>query len=122
MPARAFRLAPALGFACLLSAVTAAVSWVQAQYGEGAAVLGTALAGFADVHAASASAVSLAAGGRLAAAGLQWAILLAFTANTAGKLIAAVAAGGAGFAGRVLPGLLLLLAGVWAPMLRALAI
>jgi len=43
-------------------------------------------------------------------------VLLAFSANTVSKFIAAWAAGGPRFALRVLPGLVMLLVAVWVPM------
>lgn len=112
---RMFSLRQAVMVAALLTGVTAGVSLVQNTLGAGAATIATALAGFADVHAASASVFGLAARGRMPAEQMLLAVLLAFSANTFSKFIAAWVAGGPRFALRVLPGLLVLLAAVWAP-------
>jgi uncharacterized membrane protein (DUF4010 family) len=111
----AFSISAALVFAVLLSAVTAAVSLVTARYGRPAADLGAAIAGVVDVHAAAASVFSLAAGGAISSADVLFPLLLAFTANTVSKLVAAWAAGGTPYAIRVAAGLLALVAAVWAP-------
>lgn len=114
-PDRVFSLRQAVGVAALLTGVTAGVAYVQQTLGTQAATAATAIAGFADVHAASASAFALAARGTLPVDGMLLAMLLAFSTNTVSKLVAAAAAGGARFALRVAPGLVLLLAAVWAP-------
>ena len=111
----AFSISAALVFALLLSAVTAAVSLVTARYGRTAVDLGAAMAGFVDVHAAAASVFSLAAGGAISSTDVLFPLLLAFTANTVSKLVAAWAAGGTPYAVRVAVGLLALAAAVWAP-------
>jgi uncharacterized membrane protein (DUF4010 family) len=112
---RAFSLAAALLFASILTAVMATVSFAIARYGEAAAGAGIALAGFVDVHAAAASAVSLAAGGKIPASAVLLPVLIAFTTNTISKLVAAWGTGGRGYALRVAGGLLVLAAAVWAP-------
>lgn len=113
---RMFSLSQAVMVAALLTGVTAGVALVQNTLGAGAATIATALAGFADVHSAAASAYSLAARGRLPMEQMLLAVLLAFSANSLSKFVAAWVAGGAGFALRVLPGLVMLLAAVWAPV------
>lgn len=112
---RMFSLRQAVMVAALLTGVTAGVALVQSTLGAGAATIATTLAGFADVHAASASVFGLTARGRLPAEQMLLAVLLAFSANTFSKFIAAWVAGGPRFALRVLPGLVVLLAAVWAP-------
>ncbi|MCH2241495.1 MAG: DUF4010 domain-containing protein, partial [Aquabacterium sp.] len=113
---RMFSLRQAVMVAALLTGVTAGVALVQNTLGAGAATIATALAGFADVHSAAASAYSLAARGRLPMEQMLLAVLLAFSANSLSKFVAAWVAGGAGFALRVLPGLVVLLGAVWAPV------
>lgn len=114
---RLFDLPGSLLFAAVLTGVTAAASLVGERFGSAAALAGTMIAGFVDVHASLASVCTLVETGRLEAAASGLPVLLGFTANTASKLVAAWASGGAGFALRVLPGLLALLAAVWATWL-----
>lgn len=116
---RLFDLPGSLTFAAVLTGVTAIASLVGARFGDSAAVLGTALAGFVDVHASLASVCTLVEAGRLDPVDSLLPILLGFSANTGSKLFAAWVSGGAAFALRVAPGLLLLLAAVWAAWLLA---
>lgn len=91
---RAFSLPLSLGMALLLSAMMAAVTWLEATWGVAAVYAGAALAGLADVHGAVAAVLTLAANDA-SLAPLVWpALLLAFASNTVSKLIAAFAAGG----------------------------
>ena len=108
----AFNLREAVVFALLLYGAAALLSWVQAKLGTGLALAATALTGMFDVHAASASALSLGAGGVLAPEVALQAVLLAVSTNTLGKVAAALA-GGAGFAARVGLAHAMILAAVW---------
>jgi len=110
---RAFSLAATVGFALLLIGVATATRWLDAAMGAEASLAAIALAGFADVHAASASALSLAASGEGSASQLQLMLLLAISTNTASKLVASLA-GGPRYALRVIPGLLLAAGSAWA--------
>ena len=110
---RAFSIPATLLFASLLSVVTAAVAFATRRYGPTAAEIGAALAGFVDVHAASASVVSLAAGGKIAPKGVALPVLIAFTTNTLSKYVAAWSTGGRRYALRVAAGLLVLAALFW---------
>jgi uncharacterized membrane protein (DUF4010 family) len=110
---RLFDLRGSLVFAAVLSGVTAVATLVGDRFGASAAMAGTALAGFVDVHASLASVCTMVEAGRLAAQDSGLPVLLGFSANTASKLLAAWVSGGAGFALRVVPGLLALLAAVW---------
>ncbi|MDX2220848.1 MAG: DUF4010 domain-containing protein [Burkholderiales bacterium] len=112
----AFQPLHAIGFAALMTGVTALVSWLQGSVGNTAATVSVALAGFADAHAAGTAAFNLTAGSPGAAAqGLDVALLmmLGVTTNTVSKAIAATVAGGPVFLGKLVPGLVLLLAGGW---------
>jgi uncharacterized membrane protein (DUF4010 family) len=110
---RVFDLPGSLAFAAILSGVTALAAWFGDRFGPSAAMIGTAVAGFVDVHASLASVGAIVQSGRLEAAQAVLPVLLGFTANTASKAIAAFVSGGLAYASRVLPGLLLLLAVVW---------
>lgn len=111
---RAFSIRQALVFASLLSAASAALAFANARLGSQALLMGTAVAGFFDVHAAAGSALSLLAGGVAEPRAALLAMLLAITTNTVSKAVAALA-GGWQFAVRVNASLLLVLAGVWLP-------
>ncbi len=109
---RAFSLPGTVGFALLLVGVTLATRWLDTVMGAEASLVAIAIAGFADVHAASASALSLAASGGGAMPQLQLMLLLAISTNTISKLVASLA-GGWPYAVRVMPGLLLAASAAW---------
>lgn len=110
---RAFSLPGTVGFALLLAGATVATRWLDAALGTEASLAAVAVAGFADVHAAAASALSLARAGDDTPAQLQWLLLIAISTNTVSKAVASLA-GGPGYALRVVPGLLLAAAAAWA--------
>jgi uncharacterized membrane protein (DUF4010 family) len=113
---RAFSLPGTVGFAMLLAGVTLATRWLDTALGAEASLVAIAIAGFADVHAASASALSLASSSGGAMPQLQLMLLLAISTNTASKLVASLA-GGRRYALRVMPGLLLSAGAAWAASL-----
>lgn len=114
---RAFSLWQAVGFALLLSGVTAGLALANARYGNLAVSVGAALSGFFDTHAAGASVFSLMANGQIAAEAVAWPVLLAMTTNTFSKIVVAFLAGGLQYAWRVGTGLLIILAALLAPLL-----
>jgi uncharacterized membrane protein (DUF4010 family) len=116
---RAFNLLHAVTFAAALSGLTAGMAFLHNHVGGWALAASTALAGFFDVHAAAASALSLAASGGAPRAGMLTAVLLALSTNTISKIIAALTAGGAAYGLRVVAGLLAVLGALWAPLLWA---
>ncbi len=111
IPRRAFRLHEALlvggTIATVLLATAAAARWLGVHY----AVATVAFGGFADVHSATASAGVLFNTQAFPAERAALAVLLATSANAATKLALAWRGGGAGFALRLAPGLLLSIAG-----------
>lgn len=111
----AFSVRQALGFAFVLSAVSVALAYAHTYLGQSAALVAATLAGSLDVHAAAASVLSLAAAGSMPVGDAQLALLLALSANTAGKAVAALWAGGRAYGLRVGLGLALMLAAAWAP-------
>lgn len=113
---RAFNLAYAIGFALLLSAVTAATAYLTGRFGQLALPVAATLAGFFDVHAAATSVLSVAATTTLAPTEALTAVLLAFLANTASKLVAAVTAGGLAYGLRAATGLILVALAMWVPL------
>jgi uncharacterized membrane protein (DUF4010 family) len=116
-PGRAFNLWYALGFAAVLTAVTAAVSLASTYLGSTAAATTMAVAGAFDVHAAAASTLSLAASGKLAIAAVRTPILIALSTNTISKLIGAFVGGGVRYGAEVGLGLAVTLAAAWLPLL-----
>ncbi len=116
-PGRAFNLLYALGFAAILTAVTAAVSLADRYFGNAAAAATSAAAGAFDVHAAATSVLSLAASGKLAVAAVRVPILIAFSTNTVSKLVAAFVGGGRAYGLEVGLGLTITAAAGWLPLL-----
>lgn len=111
----AFSVRQALGFAAMLSGASIALAYVNAWLGPHAALVGAALAGLLDTHAASASALSLAASGAMPVGDAQLAVLLALSANALSKAVAAQLAGGARYARRVALGQALIMLAAWLP-------
>ncbi len=109
----AFKLTHTLGFALILSIVTGAVALANSYFGQTAAGVAAAIAGFADAHAAATSVLSLGASGQLGPAQILWAVLLGFSTNVISKLVAATLSGGLAFASRVGAGSVVALAVVW---------
>jgi uncharacterized membrane protein (DUF4010 family) len=69
------------------------------------------------VHAATASAVSLVAKGTLDPSGVLTPVLIAFSANTGSKIVAAFVSGGSRYGMKVAAGLVCVAAAAWAPFL-----
>ena len=111
---RVFDVRGALAFAALLTGVTTLAAVVGERFGSTAVVAAAAIAGTVDVHAAAAAMAVLVESGRVALADGGLPIAVAFSTNTASKLIAAWVGGGPRFALAVMPGLAGLLAVVWA--------
>jgi uncharacterized membrane protein (DUF4010 family) len=107
-----FQLAHAFGFAALMTAVTALVSWMS-DAGAMAVSLTLAVAGFADAHAAAIASFSLAEQAASAAPDVALMMLLGFSTNTVSKLVAAWVTGGRGFVLRLLPALSAMIAAGW---------
>ena len=72
-----------------------------------------ALAGFADVHSASASVFSLVAGGQIENTAMLLLMLIAFSTNTISKIVGGFITGGTKYATRVGAGLLVTTGAMW---------
>jgi uncharacterized membrane protein (DUF4010 family) len=107
----------ALGAAAVIALVQLASALAFQWLGNPGVLLATSLSGFADVHAAAASAAVLVPAGKLAPAAIVLPVLAALSANSVSKAVMAVAMGGRDYATRVIPGLLLMLAALWLPWL-----
>jgi uncharacterized membrane protein (DUF4010 family) len=112
---RAFSLLQSIGLALLISAIMALVAWLQTSFGNLATLAATALTGFADMHSASAAAITLSAHGVTDQATVLTAVLLAFSTNSVSKIVAACVAGGARFGVTVSLGLVAVAAAAWLP-------
>ncbi|HWF75602.1 MAG TPA: DUF4010 domain-containing protein [Caulobacteraceae bacterium] len=110
---RAFSLGAAIAFALVLTAVLVGAAALRAVFGEAGVVIAAAAAGLADTHAAAISVAALVTTGALAPADAVVPILAGFSTNTVAKIIFAVSSGERRFAARVVPGLLLVVAGGW---------
>jgi uncharacterized membrane protein (DUF4010 family) len=110
----AFSLKAALIYAALLSTVLLASAALREWFGEAGAVVAAGLAGFVDTHAAAISIAAMVAAGKLTPAAAVLPVLVAFTTNTAVKILLAFTGGGPAFALRVVPGLILVAAAAWA--------
>lgn len=119
---RAFSLTRAIALALLFTGIATLVAWAQQALGTEATLLTTALAGVADAHSSAAAVLGLAARGAIDAGAMALGVLLAFSTNTVGKIVAAFVAGGPRYGSEVSAGLLLITSaawGVWAwPSLR----
>jgi len=113
---RAFRLSHALGFALLMGTVIAGAALLVAWLGPRGAVIGAALAGFADAHAGALSAGSLHRSATVDLVTACVAVLAAFSTNALTKAGISLWSGGPKFALRVVPGIALMLAAAWAAL------
>lgn len=108
-----FSLAAAIVFAAIVSSVLVASALLNDVAGEGGVFVSAAVGGFADAHAAGGSVATLSGRGDINLPAAELAVLLALTANTVTKLVAAFGAGGRGFGLAVSGGLLAVLATLW---------
>ena len=117
LPRKAFcpitRSITAVGFAALLSAITALVAWANKLWGLQAISVATALAGFADVHSAAASIFSLVAASQIDSTSSLLPLLIAFSTNTISKIVGGFITGGTKYASRVGIGLSVIPAAMW---------
>jgi uncharacterized membrane protein (DUF4010 family) len=113
----AFDLKVTMILAATVTAAMFASAALNVWLGHRGVAVGTAIAGFADAHSAAVSAASLAASEKMATQNAVIPILAGLTTNTVTKAVLAYTAGGRGFATRVLPGLVLMLAALWAAFL-----
>ena len=98
-------------------------AWLRAEFGETGVMLGSALGGLIDTHAASLSVASLVASGKLTAADAVLPVLAAVTTNACAKAAMAVGTGERAYVSRVVPGIALSMIATWlaaVPILRAL--
>ena len=116
---RAFRLPIAVVFAATVSLATLASAGIHQWLGDRGLLLATAVAGFADAHAAAIAAASLVAAGKVAAPEAVLPILAGLTTNTVTKVALAVLSRDRAYALEVIPGLLAVIGAAWAALLLA---
>lgn len=113
-PTRAISLKGALAFSAALAAILVASTAMQQAFGPGAMIAAAALAGLVNTQSA-AIAVALSVGaGQIEAHEAVLPVLAAITTNTGVRILLSFLSGGSGFAGRVVPGLLIGLTALWA--------
>ena len=112
-PGRAFSLPKALGLAAMLATIMLISALLRETFGERGLIVGAAIAGLADTHAAAVSTAAIVASGKMPPGDAVVPILTALSTNTMSKIAAASANGNRAFAVRVVPGLILLIAGAW---------
>jgi uncharacterized membrane protein (DUF4010 family) len=113
-PARAISLKGALSFSAALAAILMASTAIQQEFGPGAMIVAAALAGLVNTQSA-AIAVALSVGaGQIEAHEAVLPVLAAITTNTLVRILLCILSGGSGFAGRVVPKLLICLTAAWA--------
>ncbi|WP_420474545.1 MgtC/SapB family protein [Noviherbaspirillum sp. ST9] len=108
-----FSVRQAVGFAALLTALTAIVSLATKTFGSAAAEVGAAIAATVDMQAAGAVLFSLFAGGSVDAHALNRGLAIAITTNAISKMAIASAAGNRAYAARTSAGLALAIVVVW---------
>ena len=117
---RAFSISSACVLALTLCVMLVASAALRAGFGEAGMVLGAALAGLVDTHAAAISVASLVAASKLSALDAVFPILAAMTTNMIAKASMSLGAGDLAFARRVLPGLVMSNAASWLAAVPAL--
>ncbi len=110
---RAFSVKTALVLAGTMAFMLVGVAVLKDWFGEMGVIAGLALAGIVDAHSASVSAASLVVSGQLLPQQAVFPILAALSTNAMAKMVMAITAGSAGFALRIIPGVVLSLAAAW---------
>jgi uncharacterized membrane protein (DUF4010 family) len=114
MKSRPFHFGHALTFAGLIAAVLIVSDLLAGWFGDLGVALSAAAVGFADTHAAGVSVAELGAQRRIDETSAVFAVLLALTTNTVTKITLARTAGGADYARRMIPGLVMMVVALWA--------
>jgi uncharacterized membrane protein (DUF4010 family) len=109
-PGRPFEPRHALSYVAIVAAILLLAAIVHERLGDAGLAAAAGVSGFADVHAAAASVAQLVAASRVSADAAAWPVLIAMIANSLSKFGMAWLRGGRGYALRVLPGLLAIVA------------
>lgn len=116
---RAFNGGAVLLFVTLVGAFSLVAELLIRWLGARGALIGAAVMGLADAHAASVSMATLQAGGRVALTAAAIGVALTLTTNMAVKVPTAFVTGGRVYGRQVTIGVVLLLTGLWAGLLLA---
>jgi uncharacterized membrane protein (DUF4010 family) len=120
-PGRAFSLLMALLLALLMAGMIVVAAAIRHWLGATGLVIGAAVGGIVDTHAAAMSVASLVAAGQLPTGEAIVPILVAMTANATMKILMAMSAGGPRFAFGIGVGVALSMAAAWGVSLWPLA-
>lgn len=112
-PGQVFSVGTALGLAAMMAVMLTAAAVLKSRFGEIGVVVGATIAGLVDTHAAAISVASLAASDTMTPRDAAPAILAAMTSNALAKIAVTVGMGSAGFAMRLVPGLIFSMAVAW---------
>jgi len=116
----AFELQATFTLVAFVLIVTVVAAALNARLGPRALVYGAAATGLVDAHSVVASVSALVGSGKLSLAETPWAVLTALSTNTFTKAVIVMYSGSPAYILRVLPGLIFLMAAVWAAALLAL--
>ncbi len=111
---RAFDLRSAIAFAVAVTLIELASAFITQQFGSSGFLIASALAGFADTHAAAISAASLVTAGKVTPEEAALAIAAALTTNQLTKGALAISLARGRYAVLVIVGLAVMLAATWA--------
>lgn len=103
----------ALTFAAIVTGISIFVAILNLWLGQSGIVLGAVVSGFADVHAATASLITLVNNGAIPDVAIIPAIVAAISSNTCTKAFLAYHLGSPAFAREVIVGLALVILAVW---------
>ena len=112
-PSRSFSVKTALILAAVIAVVLIASAGLKLWLGQTGLVVASGLAGLADVHAATISVASLEAAGKIGTESATIPILVAFSINSASKIVMAMVSGGRQFSRQVALGLILQVSATW---------
>lgn len=114
---RAFNIRGAFLFVAVVAVILLVSALLSNAFGQAGAIAAAAFAGFADVHAPTASVAQLSVAGRLDLEAAMIAIALALVSNSVSKVVIALINGGRYFGSIMAGGLLVILAcffaGIW---------
>lgn len=111
---RPFSPKTALLFVLVVGLALAISTGLTYWLGNRGLLLGTAVSGLADSHAAAISAASLASSGKIAVPLAAVAVLIGFSTNAVSKAVMAFSLGNRRFALQLLPGIVVMVLAAWA--------
>lgn len=113
----AFSFNTAIVFAAILTMVMLASAALTAWYGPRGVLFAAGFSGLVDAHASAASVATLVAHNKMVLKDAVLPVLVGLTSNTIVKGIVAMQSGGSRYASQVIPGLVLMMAGLWLGLL-----